>query len=80
LASSNAFSWLYFFTLKNFATVIEKYSRSHHLYSGSEEKLVSRRWDVGWEEGGGGDDEGEKKPQVTHVEAMPLSFFIFISF
>ena len=36
-------------------------------------------WDVGWEEGGGSDDEGEKKPQVTHVEAMPLSFFIFIS-
>ena len=34
---------------------------------------------MGWEEGGGGDDEGEEKPHVTQVEDMPLSFFIFIS-
>ena len=36
--------------------------------------MVSGRWDVGWEGGGGGDDEGQKEPQVTHVEALPFVF------
>lgn len=46
--------------------------------AGRRGEVVSGGWDVGREGGGGGDDEGQKEPQVTHVEALPLCFLLFI--
>lgn len=58
-----------------FATVIEKYSGSHHLNPGSEEKKTGLEGGM-WVGGRWRRYTGEKKPQVTHVEAMPLIFSV----